>query len=81
MPNRCAARANRRNSATILEDTTGSLRIPVSLVRAGAATHTIDNDQRRIPLTVTGTSGTAYQLLKCEWLRGCRLVHMNPSGR
>ncbi|MEU6586643.1 galactose oxidase early set domain-containing protein [Nocardia sp. NPDC046763] len=33
-----------------------------SLVRAGAATHTIDNDQRRIPLTITGTSGTAYQL-------------------
>jgi galactose oxidase len=33
-----------------------------ALVRMGSATHSIDNDQRRIPLTPTSSSGTRYAL-------------------
>jgi galactose oxidase len=29
-----------------------------SLVRMGSVTHTVDTDQRRVPLTINGTSGT-----------------------
>jgi galactose oxidase len=38
---------------------------PVSsfaLVRAGEATHSVDNDQRRVPLTISSTAGTSYGL-------------------
>jgi len=30
------------------------------LIRMGAATHGVDNDQRRIPLSISGQSGTSY---------------------
>ena len=33
-----------------------------SLVRYGEATHTVDNDQRRVPLAVTASAGTTYTL-------------------
>jgi galactose oxidase len=33
-----------------------------SLVRLGSATHTVDTDQRRVPLTISGTSGTTSTL-------------------
>ncbi|MGC5781111.1 RICIN domain-containing protein [Methylobacterium sp. NFXW15] len=33
-----------------------------SLVRVGSTTHTVDNDQRRVPLTISGASGTKYNL-------------------
>jgi galactose oxidase len=33
-----------------------------SLIRYGSVTHTVDTDQRRIPLTPTATSGTTYTL-------------------
>lgn len=33
-----------------------------SLIRYGSATHTVDTDQRRIPLTPTTSSGTTYTL-------------------
>ncbi|GAA0460758.1 discoidin domain-containing protein [Streptomyces sp. NPDC046215] len=33
-----------------------------SLVRAGAATHSVDNDQRRVPLSFRHTGGTSYAL-------------------
>jgi galactose oxidase len=33
-----------------------------SLVRYGAATHSVDNDQRRIPLQIVSSSGNTYQL-------------------
>jgi galactose oxidase len=33
-----------------------------SLVRMGSATHTVDTDQRRIPLTISGTTGTTATL-------------------
>lgn len=39
--------------------TTNSAVTRFSLVRSGSATHTVDTDQRRIPLTPSG-SGTAY---------------------
>ena len=32
------------------------------LMRYGEATHTVDNDQRRIPLAIVSTSGTTYKL-------------------
>ncbi len=30
------------------------------LVRMGAATHSVDNDQRRVPLSIAGKAGTSY---------------------
>ncbi|WP_222598154.1 galactose oxidase-like domain-containing protein [Lentzea tibetensis] len=33
-----------------------------SLVRTGASTHSVNNDQRRVPLPITSTSGTTYTL-------------------
>jgi galactose oxidase len=36
--------------------------ITFSIVRYGSSTHTINTDQRRIPLTPTSTSGTTYNL-------------------
>ena len=37
--------------------TTGRGVAGFSLVRMGSATHTVDTDQRRIPLTINGTTG------------------------
>jgi galactose oxidase len=45
------------SSITISTDTTVDR---VALVRLGAVTHTVNNDQRRIPLTITGATGTSY---------------------
>jgi galactose oxidase len=33
-----------------------------SLVRAGSTTHTVDTDQRRVPLTASGATGTTYTI-------------------
>jgi galactose oxidase len=33
-----------------------------ALVRLGSVTHTVNNDQRRVPLAVTGSSGNTYSL-------------------
>ncbi|WP_342151473.1 RICIN domain-containing protein [Methylorubrum sp. SB2] len=33
-----------------------------ALVRVGSTTHTVDNDQRRVPLTISGSNGTQYSL-------------------
>ena len=33
-----------------------------ALVRMGAVTHTVDSDQRRIPLTPISHTGTTYQV-------------------
>ena len=33
-----------------------------ALVRVGSTTHTVDNDQRRVPLTISGSNGTQYNL-------------------
>lgn len=42
--------------------TTDSAVSSFSLVRYGSATHTVNTDQRRIPLTPSATSGTTYTL-------------------
>ncbi|MFH8990165.1 discoidin domain-containing protein [Streptomyces sp. NPDC017940] len=42
--------------------TTDSAVTKFALVRAGAATHSTDNDQRRVPLTFTRNSATSYTL-------------------
>ncbi|WP_228561614.1 galactose oxidase-like domain-containing protein [Catenulispora rubra] len=36
--------------------------VSFALVRTGESTHSVDNDQRRVPLTITGSSGTGYFL-------------------
>ena len=33
-----------------------------ALIRLSSPTHTVNNDQRRIPLRISGTSGTQYRL-------------------
>jgi galactose oxidase len=33
-----------------------------AMIRMGATTHTVDNDQRRIPLTIAASAGTTYTL-------------------
>ena len=40
--------------------TTGGACSAFSLIRLGSTTHTVNTDQRRIPLTPTSTSGTTY---------------------
>ena len=35
---------------------------PTTLVRTGSATHTVDTDQRRIPLTPVSSEGSAFRL-------------------
>jgi len=42
--------------------TTNSATLRFALVRMGAVTHSVDTDQRRIPLTPTTVNGTAYSL-------------------
>ena len=42
--------------------TTGGPVSQFSMVRYGVATHTMDNDQRRIPLSIVSSSGDTYQL-------------------
>ncbi|MFI8221263.1 discoidin domain-containing protein [Streptomyces sp. NPDC085932] len=45
-----------------LKVTTDSAVTSFVLVRAGAATHSTDNDQRRVPLTARPTGGNAHEL-------------------
>lgn len=40
--------------------TTDSAATSFSIIRFGSATHTVNTDQRRIPLVATSTSGTTY---------------------
>jgi galactose oxidase len=42
--------------------TTGSPVTSFTMVRYGEATHSVDNDQRRIPLSIVSSSGDTYQL-------------------
>jgi len=42
--------------------TTGGPVSQFSMVRYGESTHSVDNDQRRIPLSIVSTSGNTYQL-------------------
>ena len=42
--------------------TTGGPVSQFSMVRYGVVTHTMDNDQRRIPLSIVSSSGDTYQL-------------------
>jgi galactose oxidase len=42
--------------------TTGGPVSSFSMVRYGVSTHSVDNDQRRIPLTIVSSSGNTYQL-------------------
>ncbi|WP_309225941.1 galactose oxidase early set domain-containing protein [Streptomyces lunaelactis] len=42
--------------------TTDSVVTSFALVRAGAATHSTDNDQRRVPLTFHRTGTGAYEV-------------------
>jgi len=42
--------------------TTGGAVQSFVLVRYGEATHTVDNDQRRIPLSIVSSSGDTYQM-------------------
>lgn len=42
--------------------TTGSPVSSFSMVRYGEATHTVDNDQRRIPLSIVSAAGDTYKL-------------------
>jgi galactose oxidase len=42
--------------------TTGGPVTSFSMVRYGEATHSVDNDQRRIPLSIVSSSGDTYQL-------------------
>ena len=42
--------------------TTGGPVSQFSMVRYGESTHTVDNDQRRVPLSIVSSSGNTYQL-------------------
>jgi galactose oxidase len=42
--------------------TTGAAVSKFALVRIGSSTHSVDTDQRRVPLAVTGQSGNTYTL-------------------
>lgn len=37
-----------------------------ALVRVGSVTHSVNNDQRRVPVAIAGSSGTTYQLRLSE---------------
>jgi galactose oxidase len=49
-------------AGTTMTVTTGQSVAGFSLVRMGSATHTVDTDQRRIPLTVSRTNGNTATL-------------------
>jgi galactose oxidase len=50
------------NAGTSISVTTNRAVTAFSLVRMGSVTHSVDNDQRRIPLSPTATTGTTYTL-------------------
>jgi hypothetical protein len=45
---------------TTISVTTNSAVGSFALIRMGAATHSVNNDQRRVPLTIASSSGTTY---------------------
>ena len=47
---------------TSINVTTNTTVTEFSLIRLGSATHSVNNEQRRIPLNISGTSGTTYTL-------------------
>jgi galactose oxidase len=49
-------------AGTSISVTTNRAVTKFSLVRMASVTHSVDNDQRRIPLTPTATTGTTYTL-------------------
>ncbi|MEM9885370.1 MAG: galactose oxidase-like domain-containing protein [Bacteroidota bacterium] len=51
--------ADHNTSITVTTNTAVS---EFSLVRLGSATHSVNNEQRRVPLNISGTSGTTYTL-------------------
>ena len=51
--------ANRGTNITVA---TSSSNLTFALVRMGAVTHTVDNDQRRVPLLINSSSGNSYSL-------------------
>jgi galactose oxidase len=53
--------ANTTTGSTITV-TTNSAALTFALVRMSAVTHSVNNDQRRIPLTAATSSGTTYTL-------------------
>ena len=52
----------RVENGTHLSVTTDKAVTSFALVRASAATHSTDNDQRRVPLRFRATAGTSYQV-------------------
>jgi galactose oxidase len=60
-PTISSAPTSAQTGQTISVTTGGAVRSFV-LVRYGEATHTVDNDQRRIPLSIVSSKGDAYQL-------------------
>ncbi|WP_225321032.1 discoidin domain-containing protein [Streptomyces luteolifulvus] len=52
----------RAGNGARLSVTTDKAVTSFALVRAGAATHSTDNDQRRVPLRFRATAGTTYQV-------------------
>jgi galactose oxidase len=60
-PTITSAPASAATGQTISVTTGGSVS-SFSMVRYGVATHSVDNDQRRIPLQIVSSSGNTYQL-------------------
>ena len=60
-PSISSAPANATHGSTIMV-TTNSPTPRFALVRMSAVTHSVNNDQRRVPLTPTTTNGTTYTL-------------------
>jgi galactose oxidase len=60
-PTITAAPSSAATGATITV-TTGSAVSKFALVRIGSSTHSVDTDQRRVPLAVTAQSGNTYTL-------------------
>jgi galactose oxidase len=50
------------NRGTTISVSTNATNLIFALVRMGATTHTVNNDQRRVPLTINSSSSSSYQL-------------------
>jgi hypothetical protein len=50
------------NTGQTITVTTGGPVSSFSMVRYGESTHSVDNDQRRVPLSIVSSSGDTYQL-------------------
>ncbi|HWM07614.1 MAG TPA: discoidin domain-containing protein [Actinophytocola sp.] len=60
-PSITSAPTTAANGATVAVTTGGEV-TSFALVRLGVATHSVDNDQRRVPLTPTRVSATSYRV-------------------